>query len=113
MTACFWDDEKSSFESAQKSSRSVRSVIEDKLLGIDERPEDVVENLFGLGAFGIQKSFQLRQFIIGRLAAEAAKVQITYHLFRSVPLLQQALDQTAILDFFLECISVQQVQGLG
>src|ERR1035437_8709159 len=86
-------------------------MVKYELLGIKQRPENVIQHLLGLCG-GDEERFQLRRLLLGGFAAQATQVEVLDDLVGLLALLEQLLHHAALLDLRLERVAVEQVQRL-
>src|ERR1044071_1871794 len=88
------------------------SMIEDKLLRVKQRPEQIVEHQFRFFPF-LEKAFKFAQLLFGRWSCQAAQVKIFDNLLGLLILLEEFFDDAALVDLVLDGTAIQKVQRLG
>src|SRR4051812_13392847 len=91
--------------------RHCPSVIKQELAAVEQRPEDVLEDLCLVGALA-QQGPERRQLLGGRSARQAAEVEVDDPFLGVLPGGLELGDDTALLDLGVDRVTVEQVEGL-
>ena len=90
-------------------------MVEHDLFGVQDRPEYVIQNEFPLGLVFAHRgdlSHELLGLFGGRLAGEAANLDLFDYLLGSFVLGNHALDETTLLDLQGHGRTVEEVERL-